>query len=124
MLVADDSDDVRTIVNLTLEEAGYVITSCNNGRAAIKLVETQKFDLVITDILMPEADGAEVVAAVRKGLPSIPIIAMSGGGSYLSADFNLGLAARLGATAVILKPFTPAELLKVIAAAFAKTEKA
>ena len=123
VLVADDSDDVRTIVNLTLEEAGYAITSCANGKAAIKLVETHKFDLVITDMLMPEADGTEVVAAVRKRFPAIPIIAMSGGGSYLSADFNLGLAVRFGVTAVISKPFTPVELLKVIEAAFAKTGK-
>jgi CheY-like chemotaxis protein len=68
---------------------------------------------LITDIVMPEMDGVETLRAARQLDPDLPILAISGGGSFDPKDY-LGIAQAFGATAVLPKPFRPAELVEMV----------
>jgi CheY-like chemotaxis protein len=71
-------------------------------------------DLILTDILMPQMDGVEIILALSQRSNTIPIIAMSGGGRAISSQFNLESASLLGVKAVLTKPFSHADLRRVI----------
>lgn len=105
ILVADDEDGIRELLQHWLKRAGHVVACADCGRAAGRLLRMQRFDLVITDVVMPDGDGLEVIAAVRKSQPQARIVATSGGGQYLQSDACLKIARGLGAHAVVLKPF-------------------
>jgi DNA-binding NtrC family response regulator len=70
--------------------------------------------MVITDILMPDGDGLEVITELKRAQPSVRVIAMSGGGSHLRAAECLKFARGLGAHAVLLKPFNREQLIDVV----------
>jgi CheY-like chemotaxis protein len=70
-------------------------------------------DLIVTDIVMPNMEGLEVILALRKSHPAIPIIAVSGGGALKDQDY-LDFAAKLGAAATLTKPFRREELLRLV----------
>ncbi|MBX3492112.1 MAG: response regulator [Parvibaculum sp.] len=110
VLVADDNDDVRQIICEFLKESGCDVLAVREGTAAINALQSFRWDLVITDIFMPDCDGIEVVRAARKYAPGTPIIAVSGG-SVLLPDFNgLKSAEMLGALVTVNKPFTRLDL--------------
>jgi CheY-like chemotaxis protein len=117
ILVVDDNDELRVVLRLFLEAAGHSIDEAENGRAAIAALKTAHFDLVITDILMPDTDGIEVLRAIRRDHAGLKVIATSGGGSMLDADMALWLSTNLGAAAVLRKPVPRAKLLEAVAAA-------
>ncbi len=100
ILVADDEAGVRAFLRTVLEEDGYEVIEAADGGQALKEVRAGHVDLVITDLVMPEQEGIETIQALRKEVPGIGIIAVSGafGGQYLST------ARMLGADAVLLKP--------------------
>ncbi len=77
-------------------------------------VNTENYDLAITDVVMPETDGVEIVRAIRAGRPNCPIIAISGGSPRMPADFGLRLTEAFGADAVLYKPFSIKELTETI----------
>ncbi len=110
ILVIDDDPVVRRVMTLALEEAGHTVLRCENGRKAIDFLAHGPADLLITDVIMPEMDGLETVRAARRLQPDLPILAISGGGSFDPKDY-LGIAQAFGATAILAKPFRPAELL-------------
>jgi len=113
ILVIDDDAVLRRVITLALEGAGHSVLRCENGRKAIDFLEHDHADLLITDMLMPEMDGIETVRAARKLQPDLPILAISGGGSFDPADY-LGMAQAFGATAILSKPLHPAEFLEVV----------
>jgi CheY-like chemotaxis protein len=113
ILVIDDDPVLRRVVTLALEAAGHSVLRCENGRKAVAFLEHDHADLLVTDIVMPEMDGVETVRAVRQLDPDLPILAISGGGSFDPKDY-LGIAKAFGATAVLPKPFRPAELLDLV----------
>lgn len=84
---------------------------------------SKEFDLVVTDIIMPEMEGIETVMAVREQFPTVAIIAMSGGGRVGNNDF-LEVARKLGASGVVHKPFTAGNLDEAIKQAFDATKSA
>jgi DNA-binding NtrC family response regulator len=84
-----------------------------DAKAAIAAVSAQKPDLVLTDIYMPDADGFELINALRAHNMSVPVVAMSGGGRVGGYD-NLSVATHLGAAAVIDKPFSNSSLIETI----------
>ena len=96
-----------------LLDAGYAVVSATDGRAAIKAFDQVAFDVVITDLIMPETDGLELIAFLKKRHPDIPVIAISGGG-LMRADYNLKFARALGAKAILLKPFPNEQLLTTV----------
>ena len=79
----------------------------------------QAFELVITDVLMPDGDGLDLITELRKKQPKARIIAMSGGGRYLEGSDYLKLAKGLGAHTAMMKPFTFEQLQDAIKVAFA-----
>ncbi|MES2696217.1 MAG: response regulator, partial [Verrucomicrobiota bacterium] len=83
---------------------------------AARALASGQIDLVLTDLLMPDRDGLEVITALRVNQPTLPVVAMSGGGE-LPATLYLKLARQLGAKAILEKPFTNEQLLMTIALA-------
>jgi YesN/AraC family two-component response regulator len=118
ILVVDDEPMVREGLKLALEMEGYAAITASDGNEALKLVERNKPNLIITDIIMPDRDGIEVICSVRKKNPDIKIIAISGGGR-ISASDHLRAASQLGANAILAKPFTTDQLLNEIRKIFA-----
>ena len=118
ILVIDDEEDICVMTKLLLERAGHEVVSACDGRVAIRLLTEQPFDLVITDMLMPDRDGLEVMSDLRRNHPGVRIIASSGGGR-VSSDSYLHIARKSGAHALLPKPFTHKELLASIEEAFA-----
>jgi CheY-like chemotaxis protein len=114
ILVIDDDAVLRRVITLALERIGHSVVRCENGRKAIEYLARQNADLLITDIVMPEMDGVETVRAARQLKPELPILAISGGGSFDPQDY-LGIAQVFGANAVLPKPFRPAELIEKVA---------
>jgi DNA-binding response OmpR family regulator len=110
LLLVEDNPDIRRLVDRALKGAGYDVTSTPDGKAALRLLETTTFDIVLTDIVMPEMDGLELIRAVRKSNKATRIIGMSGGGRGSSENY-LTLAENFGAESTLQKPFTIEELL-------------
>ena len=96
-----------------LENDGYEVIDAPDGKIGIKLHRKNPIDLVITDIIMPEKDGIEVIRELRRDLPDVKIIAISGGGRIEPAE-HLHFASRLGAQCTFTKPFELKELMKAI----------
>ena len=106
------------MVALMLEQGGHQVTVAGNGREGEKRLAQGVFDLVITDVLMPERDGLEFLSAVRRSHPGMRVIAMTGGG-HLSAGKYLKIARGLGARSLLEKPFRQEQLLAAVASALA-----
>ncbi len=117
ILVVDDEAELRDVVTRVLMDAGHRITTAEDGREAIARMEKETFDLVLTDVIMPEKDGMQVITEARRRLPQVKIVAMSGGG-HIPRDQYLRIATGLGAHAVLEKPFTSRELIDTVSAVF------
>jgi CheY-like chemotaxis protein len=113
ILLIDDDYLVRETLSRSLREAGYETVSAANGQLGLKLLKSQPFDLVVTDIVMPEQDGIETIRQIRKTYFNLKIIAISGGGRG-SAAFYLSSAEALGADLALAKPFRPSELVHAV----------
>jgi CheY-like chemotaxis protein len=105
ILVADDEEGIRTLLAHWLQRSGHAVTCVGNGAQASRAIKTRTFDLIITDVVMPDGDGFELISHCRKALPSTPIVAISGGGKYLQGADCLKMARGLGAHAIVIKPF-------------------
>lgn len=114
ILVVDDDAQVRQLLRRLLTRSGYDVSEAGDGAAAQRIVETEPIDLLITDIIMPEKEGIELITTMRKSKPSLPIIAISGGGQADSEQY-LEIARLLGAKRVLGKPFDVDELLVAVA---------
>ncbi len=112
ILVIDDDDLMRAFVVALLEKRHYSVVSANNGLTGIAHVSDSDFDLVVTDIVMPDMEGLETIKHIRRHKPAIKILAVSGGGST-KGDY-LKYATGLGANAVLAKPFEPAQFLEIV----------
>lgn len=113
LLVVDDNEDMRQSMKRLLEHFGYEVRVAANGRLALEMQRKQPSDVMITDIFMPETDGLETINQFREAFPGIKIIAMSGGGASLEADY-LSTASVVGADAVLRKPFSKESLLQAL----------
>ncbi len=110
ILVVDDEPMIREGLKVALEIEGHRTLTASDGNEALKIVDKQKPDLIITDIIMPESDGIELICSVKESNPGIKILAISGGGR-ISAYDHLKIAKQLGATGVLTKPFSTEELI-------------
>lgn len=117
VLVADDTQDVQVSVRNWLEELGHEVTCASSGNRAIQLLRERPVDLVITEVILPDGDGVELIGALRKLQPTARVIAFSGGGRYLSGADCLRVAKGLGANEVLMKPATRDEMLAAVARA-------
>lgn len=85
ILVVDDERSIRNIIKELLEMEGYKIVTAENGRIAYERVMAEQFDLVISDIKMPEMDGVELLTKLRESYPDIPVVMISGHGNVETA---------------------------------------
>lgn len=106
ILVADDEEGIRRILVEWLQRQGHTVITAGSATEASRLLQTYRFDLVITDVVMPDGDGFELIAAFRRQQPGTRIVAISGGGEYIQGQECLELARGLGAHAAVMKPFT------------------
>lgn len=114
ILVVDDEPLVRELIRTALEAVGHTVDEAENGLIALECLDRRSFDLVITDIMMPEKEGIETMREIRKRCPNTRILAISGGGRAGGTAY-LSLASKLGADEVLGKPFRTAQLLDVVA---------
>lgn len=118
VLLVDDDDDLRPILRRFLERSGLSVTTACNGREALESLATQRADLVLTDLMMPEMSGIELIRALRLGHPALPVIAMSADAD-LRGDRSLESASQAGAQVVLEKPFAMNRLIREIQALLA-----
>ena len=114
ILIIDDEPDLREAIKVALERMGHQIDAAENGDQGLAAVRSRAFDLVVTDVLMPEVDGLVVIQTINRERPDLRILAMSGGGSRVPATYNLTVADKFGADAVLPKPFGVEELENVV----------
>jgi DNA-binding response OmpR family regulator len=110
VLVIEDDPQLREYLRLALELHEHQVLTAENGSAALAYLNGHPVDAVVTDLFMPEMDGIETVAALRRQFPDMRVIAMSGrpGVDYLAVTRELGV------TRTLRKPFEIAELLAAL----------
>lgn len=113
ILIVDDNDDIRSMLELILRREGFDVASARDGEQALALYAERGADIVITDLFMPERDGIETIVALRDRYPEAKIIAMSGWQSQRGPDY-LAVAREIGAVGTLRKPFEPRELLRLV----------
>ncbi len=118
VLVIDDDAAIRDIMERILANAGYVVSSAEDGRSGLKQFREFHPDLVVTDIIMPDKEGIETIRDLRTQDPMVPIVAVSGGGRVGTLDV-LSLAEKFGADQVLSKPFSGGALLNAVRNALA-----
>jgi CheY-like chemotaxis protein len=114
ILVIDDDAMVRSVLRTVLEAEGHAVIEAADGMEGVNLCRSHEVDLVITDILMPEADGSWTIRRLKRDFPGITVFAMSGGGQIAKSDTCLSVAQRVGASRVFEKPVPHDELLQAI----------
>jgi len=113
ILIIDDEAQIRDMLHQMLTREGYQVVNAPDGKVGMKLCREQPVDLIITDIIMPEKDGIEMILELRHDFPNLKIIAISGGGR-LGPDGYLEMAQKLGAHRTFFKPFNRREILDAV----------
>ena len=119
VLVIDDDPLVRATLRAILDSAGFEVVLASDGLDGVAEFKRRRADLVITDIVMPDMEGIETIRNIRELEPTVPILAISGGGRGVSIDY-LRMAERLGATASLQKPFEADELIAAVDRCFGR----
>lgn len=112
ILAVDDSSSMRHMVSITLKNVGHEVTEAEDGLVALRIAREKEFDLVVTDVYMPNMDGITLIAELRK-LPDFkatPLLLLT----TESAEEKKQAGKRAGATGWIVKPVNPEQLLTVI----------
>jgi DNA-binding NtrC family response regulator len=104
ILVIDDELHIRTIIEKILTIDNHEVDLAENGKAGLKLASLNDYDLVITDVVMPEQDGLEVITGIKRLFPHIRIIVMTGGAIGLDIAYLLKTAKLMGADRMLPKP--------------------
>ena len=105
ILIVEDDRALRVVMERELRGAGHAVTSAANGVDAIRLMDGSSFDVVVSDLIMPGADGFEVIRTLRQKTPLVPVILTTGGGTG-SAAMYLEMARTMGAAETLAKPFS------------------
>ena len=113
ILIADDNDELLEFHRIFLAENGYQVLTAANGEEALRRIDQEAVDLLITDVIMPDREGIETILELRRSHPQLPIIAISGGGHIGPVDY-LKMATTAGAKAALSKPCPPSVLLSTI----------
>ena len=115
ILLVDDDLQVLDVLSEMLRLEGHSVVTAENGAIALERMRQGIFDLVITDIIMPDKEGLETISDIRKRDTQMPIIAISGGGR-IGPDDYLEAARHIGANATLAKPFARRELINTVSA--------
>ncbi|MDH5446660.1 MAG: response regulator [Gammaproteobacteria bacterium] len=112
VLIVDDTEAMRMVITMALKDTGYVVTEAENGQQALKMAKKEQFDLIITDIRMPEIDGLMLIKKLRKmkQYRDIPILSLT---NLNSENFKQKLK-QAGANGWVQKPFGRETLLRTL----------
>jgi len=113
ILVIDDDDLTRATIRDMLETSGYEVDEAENGSDGVLKQQDRPFDLIVTDVLMPDKDGIETIIDLKRGYPKLRIIAISGGGTTGNLVF-LEMSTTFGADKMLAKPFSKLQLLDAV----------
>ena len=113
ILVIDDDEHFLSLMSRMLDRAGYEVVAASDGREGIRVCQKTRVDLVITDVVMPEMEGLEVIMELKRKFSGMRIIAISGGGRIQPGNY-LDMAAALGASRTLTKPFSCEEFLETV----------
>jgi YesN/AraC family two-component response regulator len=113
ILIIDDETAISIMLKKMVEKAGYEAMTAENGNEGLELFGSFKPDLLITDIVMPEKEGLELIFELRRKNPKLKIIAISGGGRFQYEGY-LNSAKHLGANKIFQKPLDLKELMSSI----------
>lgn len=114
ILIIDDDMQVNSMLQEMLKSERYQVLAAASGAEGVGLLRQESVDLLITDMLMSDMDGVEVIQEVRRLWPALKILAMSGGGIGTTPEFYLTLARQLGAVSTLAKPFAREQLLDAV----------
>ncbi len=114
ILIVEDEPQMNSLLSHILRGEGYTVLSAENGLEAEKLYRENEFDVVITDIVMPEKDGLEFIQSLRDKKSTTKILAISGGGAHNSSISYLKAARALGADFILPKPFHMEQILRCL----------
>jgi|SRR5581483_1562668 len=123
VLVVDDERDVAEAIEAVLAHAGFTVITAESAAQALEHVAAHKFDIVVTDIIMPKVNGLELIRKLRARYPRVRVIAISGGGSFgplslkpeaISTHAFIAAAKDAGAEDVLTKPFDMDDLLAAV----------
>ncbi len=115
ILIVDDDPDIMESKRVVLESAGYEIMVASDGKKGISAFREKLPDLVITDILMPEKEGLEIIRELKRDFPEVKIIAISGGVNIKPEEEDyLKMAKQFGAIRTLTKPIEQEELLEAV----------
>ncbi|MBU1941143.1 MAG: response regulator [Candidatus Thermoplasmatota archaeon] len=113
ILVIDDDVCVLNLLHFVLVCEGYEVLKASGGKEGMKLHRENPVDLIITDLIMPEKDGIEIIRELTSESPNIKIIAISGGGQIGPEDY-LHMAKVFGAKRTLAKPIGRDELVRTV----------
>ena len=113
IIIIEDDQIIRESLKEILELNSYEVIAMDSGIDLMKKIHKFKPDILITDIIMPDMDGIEIIIEAKKTLPDIKLIAISGGGMIDSGSY-LDTAKSLGADLTLKKPFAPDQLISAI----------
>jgi len=113
IIIVDDEHNIRFLIKTSLEDLPVEIFSAEDGEKALALYNEHGAELVITDIIMPNKEGAQLISELKNKSPELKIIAISGGG-LIGPTTYLELAHQLGADHVLPKPFRVNELKDIV----------
>lgn len=114
ILLVEDSPEVSLSVREILASAGHTVEDVVSGKQALKALKASTFDVIVSDIWMPEMDGIALLKEIRGAGNDIPVVVISGGAPNAPLTYTAPLAATFGANMVVYKPFEKAELLKAV----------
>jgi|HubBroStandDraft_3_1064219.scaffolds.fasta_scaffold05058_3 DNA-binding NtrC family response regulator len=119
ILIVEDRDSLRRMLERALGEEGYEVAAASRGAAALRLLGERPFDLVLTDLKLPDLSGLEVLAASREAQPRVPVVVLTGYGSVGAAV----AAMKLGAYDFLEKPLELDDLARLVAQAIGHAEE-
>lgn len=114
ILLADDDEHIRKLTQLYLTKAGHAVQCASTGDEAAKMLKQHPFELLITDVHMPDGDGLGLIMQLTQNKSPLRILVITGGGKYFQATDCAQMAKGLGAHATLLKPFSQAQLFEAI----------
>ena len=112
VLTVDDSASLRMAIRIALTGAGYKVTEAGDGREGLAKAQSERFDMILTDLNMPNMDGLSMIREIRKlsTQTGVPIVFLT-----TESDDSMKQQAKMaGATGWLVKPFVPEQLLRVV----------
>ena len=114
ILVIEDERDIRELFRRMLTEAGHIVDVAPDGIAALKMVASGSYDVLLLDIIMPKKDGVETMAALAKDHPTVKVIVITGGGLHLNAQDCMDMAKSPQCVIKLKKPVREETLLEAV----------